>query len=108
MTTVRVSVLATLHAELSAEEDPLECHDIIDDIERDALEELHVHLVIHYDPVVLDDAEWNEMNAMVEEIVRDLNAKLTIHDFRVVRSSRQTKLMLIWQCRTPCASSTKI
>lgn len=84
---------ATLHAELSAEEDPLECHDIIDDIERDALEELHVHLVIHYDPVVLDDAEWNEMKAMVEEIVRDLNAKLSIHDFRVVRSSRQTKLM---------------
>lgn len=84
---------ATLHAELSAEEDPLVCHDIIDDIERDALEQMNVHLVIHYDPVVLDDAEWNEMKEMVEEIIAGLDAKLSMHDFRVVRSSRQTKLM---------------
>ena len=40
---------------------PLVCHDIIDDIEEDALEQLNVHLVIHYDPVVQDDAERNEM-----------------------------------------------
>src|SRR5699024_5855003 len=63
-----VQCFATVHAELSAEEDPLECHDIIDDIERDAFDELHVHLVIHYDPVVLDDAEWNEMREIMDEI----------------------------------------
>ena len=84
---------ATLHAELSAEEDPLVCHDIIDDIERDALEQMNVHLVIHYDPVVLDDAEWNEMKGIVEEIIKDLDPQLSMHDFRVVRSSKQTKLM---------------
>lgn len=84
---------ATLHAELSAEEDPLECHDIIDDIERDALEQMNVHLVIHYDPVVLDDAEWNEMKAIMEDIIKNMDSQLSMHDFRVVRSSKQTKLM---------------
>ena len=38
---------ASVHVEMSAQEDPLVCHDIIDDIECQALEELHVHLVIH-------------------------------------------------------------
>lgn len=84
---------ATLHVEISAEEDPLECHDIIDEIERDALEQMNVHLVIHYDPVVLDDAEWNEMKEIVEKIIKSLDSQLSMHDFRVVRSSKQTKLM---------------
>lgn len=84
---------ATLHAELSAEEDPLVCHDIIDDIERDALEQMNVHLVIHYDPVVLDDVERNEMKGLVEHIIATISPQLSIHDFRVVRGSKQTKLM---------------
>ena len=84
---------ATVHAELSAEEDPLECHDIIDDIERDALEQMNVHLVIHYDPVVLNDEEWNTMREIMEEIIVEVDPKLSMHDFRVVRSSKKTKLM---------------
>ena len=48
------------------QEDPLACHDLIDEIECQVLEALHVHLVIHYDPVVEDDAEWNAMRQAVE------------------------------------------
>lgn len=84
---------ATVHAELSAEEDPLECHDIIDDIERDALDQMNVHLVIHYDPVVLNDEEWNTMREIMDEIIVKVDPKLSMHDFRVVRSSKKTKLM---------------
>ena len=53
---------ASLHAELDASEDPLTCHDLIDDIESDALVRLNTHLVIHYDPVATDDPEWNTMH----------------------------------------------
>ena len=84
---------ASVHAELSAEEDPLECHDIIDDIECDALAELNVHLVIHYDPVLLNDGEWNEMRRTVESIVREIHPALSIHDFRMARGAKQTKLV---------------
>ena len=52
---------ASAHVELSADEDPMACHDIIDDIECDVLEKMNVHFVIHYDPVVQNDAEQNEM-----------------------------------------------
>lgn len=84
---------ASVHAELSAEEEPLVCHDIIDDIEQDALEQLNVHLVIHYDPVVVNDAELNEMRRALDEIIRQLHPNLSMHDLRIVRGSRQTKLV---------------
>ena len=84
---------ATLHAEVSSEEDPLECHELIDDIECDALEALNVHLVIHYDPVVLNDPEWNKVSAMLRKIVADIDPNFSIHDFRMVRGSDRTTLI---------------
>jgi len=84
---------ATLHAEVSAEEDPLQSHELIDDIECDALEELNIHLVIHYDPVVLNDPEWNAVSAMLRQIVADIDPNFSIHDFRMVRGSDRTTLI---------------
>ena len=84
---------ASLHAEISGQEDPLVCHDIIDDIECDALEKLNVHLVIHYDPVLLDDAECNALRRMVRQIVEDISPRLSMHDFRLVRGASQKKLV---------------
>ena len=83
---------ASLHAELDASEDPLQCHDLIDDIESDALERLNVHLVIHYDPVLTDDPEWNRMRGQVEAIVKDLDPGFSIHDFRMLRGAERQKL----------------
>ena len=84
---------ASVHAELSAQVDPLICHDIIDDIECDALAELNVHLVIHYDPVVIDDAEWDKMRGTVGSIVESISPRLSMHDFRIVRGANQKKLV---------------
>lgn len=42
---------ASVHAEMSASEDPVVSHEIIDHIEREMLECMNVHLVIHFDPV---------------------------------------------------------
>lgn len=84
---------ASAHVELSADEDPLACHDIIDDIECDVLEKLNVHFVIHYDPVVQNDAEQNEMYKVVRGIIGGLDPAFSIHDFRIVRGSAQSKLV---------------
>lgn len=84
---------ASVHAELSAGEDPFACHDIIDGIEREALERLNVHLVIHYDPVAEGDREWNEMRQIVEGIIRTLDPRLSMHDFRLVRGGEPAKLV---------------
>jgi len=84
---------ASVHAEMSAREDPLSCHDIIDDIECDALAELNVHLVIHYDPVMEGDREWDAMGTAVNQAVYTVSPRLSVHDFRMVRGAKQTKLV---------------
>lgn len=42
---------ASVHAEMSADEDPIVSHEIIDHIEKETLECMNVNLVIHFDPV---------------------------------------------------------
>ncbi len=84
---------ASIHVEMDQKEDPLECHDIIDDIERDCLQKHNVHLVIHYDPIVTDDGELNHVKALVMNTVRNLDPRLSVHDFRMVRGPGHTNLI---------------
>lgn len=84
---------ASVHVEIGADVPALECHDIIDDMECDAMEQLNVHLVIHYDPVVTDDARWIQMRRVVSNLVNGINPRLSIHDFRIVTGAKQEKLV---------------
>ena len=84
---------ASLHVEMDQREDPLLCHEIIDDLERRVLREHNVHLVIHYDPVVTDDPVTEALRTQVAEILRGMDPRLTIHDFRMVSGSGHTNLI---------------
>ena len=78
---------------MDAKEEPLTCHDIIDEIECTVLEQLQVNLVIHYDPVVVDDIQWTHLRTMVETIVQERYPEFSMHDFRVVQGAQKTKLV---------------
>lgn len=84
---------ASLHVEMDRQEDPLLCHDIIDDIERFCLQAHNVHLVIHYDPVAVGDAELDGLRACVEHVLQQQDARLSLHDFRMVRGTGHTNLV---------------
>jgi cation diffusion facilitator family transporter len=84
---------ASAHVELSAEEDPLVCHEIIDHLECDALRELNVHLVIHHDPVAVNDAEWGRLRTMVEVLAAGIDERLSVHSFRLVRGRGMPRLV---------------
>ena len=64
---------AAVHVEVSAKEDILESHDLIDTIEKDVLQDLNIHLVIHMDPIVTDDELTNSLRSQVTEIVRNID-----------------------------------
>ena len=74
---------ASVHAELSADEDPIVCHDIIDHIENDALKELNIHLVIHYDPIPQHDENYNNIYSFIKETLYDIHPELSLHDLRI-------------------------
>lgn len=43
-----------------------------------------VDLVIHYDPIVTDDPEVTAVHTRVTQILRGIDPRLSIHDFRMV------------------------
>ena len=84
---------ATVHAEISASESPLTCHELIDRIEAATLAKMNVHLVIHYDPVAENDEEQNRLRATVEHTLSGLDSHLSIHDFRLTRAKEGDTLL---------------
>ena len=84
---------ASLHVEMDMRDDPLYCHELIDDMERECLRSHNIHLVIHYDPVVTDDPELNEMRERVTRFFMEKDERMTIHDFRMVRGTGHTNLI---------------
>ena len=91
---------ASLHVEMDKDEDPLDCHEIIDDLERECFQRHGVHLVIHYDPVVTNDPELDRMRSLVTAILKVKDERLSIHDFRMVPGSGHTNL--IFDVSLPC------
>ena len=75
---------ASVHCEVDAHEDILASHDLVDNIERDFLKQQNIHLVIHMDPIVVDDAPTNALREQVREVLRGISPEITMHDFRVV------------------------
>ena len=75
---------ASVHCEVPAGQDIMVSHDIIDNIERDFLKDMDIHLVIHLDPVITDDARINELRAEVKKIIGQISPDISMHDFRVV------------------------
>ena len=75
---------ASVHCEVSAGQDIMVSHDLIDDIERDFLKNDGIHLVIHLDPVVTDDPKTNQLKAEVEKLMGEITPEISMHDFRVV------------------------
>ena len=84
---------ASIHVEMDRREDPIECHEIIDDLERECLKSHGVHLVIHYDPVVTDDPELDRMHIRVEQLLHTYDIRLGVHDFRMVPGKGHVNLI---------------
>jgi len=84
---------ATIHVEMDQREEPLVCHEIIDDMERECLKSHNIHLVIHYDPIVTDDPELSRLHLLVDELLAEIDPELRTHDFRMVRAHDFTNLI---------------
>ncbi|HQD38996.1 MAG: cation transporter [Firmicutes bacterium] len=83
---------ASVHCEVSSDLDVMVGHDVIDNIERDFLEEEGIHLVIHLDPITKDE-ETEALKQEVEKIVTEISPELSIHDFRVVKGVTHSNLI---------------
>ncbi len=85
--------MASIHAEVPSDVEIEISHEVVDRIERDAAEKLGIFLVIHMDPVELKNTQLRELRQMAEGVLRGLDERLTLHDFRVVEGTRRTNLI---------------
>ena len=83
----------SLHVEMDCREDPMACHELIDDIERSCLEKHNIHLVIHYDPVATDDPELEMLKEQVAQVLAGIDPKMSFHDMRMVKGVGHSNLI---------------
>ena len=85
--------VATFHVEVDRNCDLIESHDMIDNIERHILSKLGILTTIHMDPIVTDNEEVNRLKIAVRELVKEIDGRLDIHDFRCVFGVTHTNIL---------------
>lgn len=83
---------ASVHVEVDSKVDVMVSHDLIDNIERDFMNDCNLSLVIHLDPLVMDE-QTIMMKEEVREMVKGIDPSLSIHDFRMVPGTTHTNLI---------------
>ena len=86
-------VFVSLHAEVPADADIRDVHEIIDNAERYLSERFRCNATIHMDPIITDDPETRTLREQAEAIVSGVDTALSIHDFRVTRGP-QVRMLL--------------
>ncbi|MDO4459923.1 MAG: cation diffusion facilitator family transporter [Clostridia bacterium] len=102
----------SLHAEVPAEGDILELHEIIDALEKEIGEKEHCFITVHMDPIVTADAEVINTKYALQTVIEKINngillnsthkhhkkesernLSISMHDFRMVPGDNRTNLV---------------
>ncbi len=83
---------ASVHVEMPAERTALECHEVIDKIERDFLKD-GLNMLVHLDPIITEDKGVGHLNKELMEIVRGIDGRLSVHDVRTVPCDEKTRVI---------------
>ncbi|MBJ9539971.1 cation transporter [Clostridioides difficile] len=85
--------IASIHAEIPSNIDIMEIHEIIDTAAREISEKLDIYLVIHMDPICLEDKEVMSAKKELEEILKKNSLVKSMHDFRIVGKGSKKNLI---------------
>lgn len=93
-------MFASVHVEVDQNIDIVHCHEQVDICEKLVEEQTGVVLTIHMDPVNLDDEEVEGMKNAVLFRIKNIDERLTIHDFRTTPKGK-TRTNLIFDAVMP-------
>lgn len=85
--------MASIHAEVPNNVNIETSHEVIDRIERDAVENLGIFLVVHMDPIEIEDEHVLLIRNRANQAIAEIDDSCTIHDFRVVDGQKQINLI---------------
>lgn len=81
------------HVEVPADVEITKSHDIIDNIEHDLWNEMHVRITIHMDPVDTKNKQLAELKLRAQNAIANLDENLSLHDFRLVSGQTHTNML---------------
>lgn len=87
------NTIASFHAEVDGSISSFITHDVIDTLERRLWQEQNVRATVHMDPIVTDDERVNALRETVAALVKTIDMRLTIHDFRFVEGITHSNLI---------------
>ena len=87
------NTICSFHAEVDGKIDVFETHDCIDNVERRLYNDLGIRATIHMDPIVTDDEKVTALRISVAAAVKNIDERLTIHDFRYVEGTTHSNLI---------------
>ena len=85
--------LASVHAEVPSDSDFVAVHEVIDEAEKRVWQQTGVYLVIHMDPIDVNNEHVAALREQVDAALREIDESLSMHDFRVVDGERQINLI---------------
>lgn len=85
--------MASIHVEVPADGNLVDMHEVIDRMEREIGEELHVPLCVHMDPVSALRPEELRVKTAIIDFLALQTPPLKIHDFRVVPGQKRINLI---------------
>lgn len=86
-------LFANAHVEVDSDQDIFEVHDAIDNIERKVKKEMGIELVLHMDPVKVNDTLTEQYKEQVAKAIKALNVEWNFHDFRIVSGPTHVNLV---------------
>ena len=86
-------VMASLHVEVDGDADIYASHDMADLIERRLAVECGIEATVHMDPIAIHDPRVNELKTFAETLVKEVDDRLRLHDFRIVPGETHTNLI---------------
>ncbi|MBQ9375355.1 MAG: cation transporter [Ruminococcus sp.] len=87
------NMIGSCHVEVKSDENFLQIHEIVDQIERRIYNELGILMTIHMDPIETDNEQVNYCKNMVRTIIKGLDERLHIHDFRLVPGEKHINVL---------------
>ena len=85
--------MMSVHAEVAADANLLEVHDVIDHIERELNQKFRIEAVIHMDPIQVGNPEVDRLRELTRKLAAQISPSITVHDFRITAGPLHTNLI---------------
>lgn len=86
-------IFGTVDVEMPSSMSLVDVHNTVDELENMIKEKFSISLTIHVDPIDGENVFYNRMKQVTQNVLKRIDAEITFHDLRVVKSPLETNFI---------------